>query len=90
MKKVFFTTIFFLISTFMIFGQEDSEQNSLEQTEINQEEFSDASDVVELSDFEDFDDFDSIFDDAEDLDDAVAEEKETKTSCSNKYSCTGL
>lgn len=77
MKKVFFISIFLIVSAFMIFGQEDSEQNSLEETEINQEEFSDASEAEALSDF---DDFDSIFNDAEDLDEAVKEETETKTS----------
>ena len=77
MKKVIFISIFLIVSGFMIFGQEDSDQNSLEETEINQEEFSDAS---ESEDFSDFDDFDSIFEDAEDLDEAVVEEKENKTS----------
>lgn len=77
MKKVIFTSIFLFISTFMIFGQEDLEQNSLEETEINQEEFSDASESEDLSDF---DDFDSIFNDAEDLDEAVTEETEKKAS----------
>ena len=77
MKKVFFTTIFFLISTFMIFGQEDLVTESSEQTEINQDDFSEESETEDLSDF---DDFDSIFADAEDVDEAVIEEPETKSA----------
>ena len=77
MKKVIFTSIFLFVAIFMIFGQEDEELNSLEETEINQEEFSDASESEDLSDF---DDFDSIFEDAEDLDEAVTEETEKKAS----------
>ena len=66
MKKVIFISIFLIVSGFMIFGQEDSE-------------LQDSSDTLSL-DSEDFDDFDSIFNDAEDLDEAVVEEKENKTS----------
>lgn len=72
MKKVII--ISFLISLFFLPGYAQQTDKS---EEFSNSEYTEEADGYEKSDdFEDFDDFDSIFDDAEDLDEAVVDEEE--------------
>lgn len=69
MKKIIISSVFLFVSAFILFGQEESDLESFDNTDIAQEE-----------DLSDFDDFDSIFEEAEDVDDAVVEEPENKSA----------
>ena len=71
MKKISFLLILLSIFSFSLMAQE---------LESDSENFEESDKIAENDEFTDFDDFDSIFDDAEDIEEAVVEEK---TSASN-------
>ena len=71
MKKISFLLILLSIFSFSLMAQE---------LESDSDNFEESDEMAENDEFTDFDDFDSIFDDAEDVEEAVVEEK---TSASN-------